>query len=130
MLKLKMVWKFLVWCVKNIISKTFGALGKVVNIKEFAQGHVNQIKKSFRDSFAFGLLNCILSMMITAGIAFMFVTVLHGKEAVTTHFDDARNTVLFALAFDVILYVWCFVSVLYEKFLADHDHVFTILKDE
>lgn len=130
MLKLKMAWKFLVWCVKNFTSKTFGALGKVINIKEFAQGHINQIKKSFRDSFAFGLLNCILSMMVTTGIAVMFVTIMYGKEAATTQYSNAQNTVLFALAVDVMLYVWCFVSVLYEKFLVEHDHVFTILKDE
>ena len=96
----------------------------------FIRQHYEEGKRQFRQNFSYGLLNYILSLFITFAFSAMFSMFMFGASPTVE--DQAKAFTVFGVAFaiDTLFYFTCFIAVTYEKFLADYDHVFTILKED
>ena len=116
---LRMIFHFLSWCIK----KFFGLFsGLTFSLRLHAAKQRDEIRKSFVMSLLGLVISCIICLFIA-----MFIGEVFLGGPVT---DDAISAAKFGMGFNVGVYLYHCVRVLYTMFLEDYDHVFTILKDD
>lgn len=127
---LKMFGHFVAWCSKHVFTAVWETLMTVLIFPRFIASHYEEGKRQFRQNFAYGLLNYVLSLFVTFAFCSMTAMILFGVDLSSE--DRPKMLIMYSVAvgLDTLFYFVCFMSVTYEKFLADYEHVFTLLKEK
>ncbi len=127
--RLRMFMHFLTWCAKGVFGFVFDALKKLLIVHKLFMEHFNDTKKHFRQSFSFGLLNCILSLFVTSALVSCLGLIMYGANMTKSDADNMTMMAAVSLGTTALFYAVAYVSVLYERFLQEYSQVFTILKE-
>lgn len=127
--RLRMFMHFVTWCAKGVLGFVFEALKKLLIVHKLFMEHFNETKKHFRQSFSFGLLNCILSLFITFASVSALGLIMYGLKMTEADADKMTMMAAISLGTTTLFYAVCYISVLYERFLEEYSQVFTILKE-
>lgn len=127
--KLRMFGHFVAWCARHTFKAMWSTLMALLIFPRFIRQHYEDGKRQFRQNFSYGLLNYILSLFIAFAFSAMFSMFMFGASPTVEDQDKVFTILVVAFAIDTLFYFTCFIAVTYEKFLADYDHVFTILKE-
>lgn len=130
MQRLRIFLHFIIWCLKKIGSSIFGFVSGLLFFPKFIGKYYVDTKSQFRQSFSYGMLNCVLSQIITFGMTMFIAAMMFGGNVVLADQKRVLEMVIVSQVITASFYVVCYVSVLYEKFLADYEQVFTILKEK
>jgi ABC-type transport system involved in Fe-S cluster assembly fused permease/ATPase subunit len=121
---------FVTWCLKNIVRNIAALFSGLLVFPKFIRKHYEDTKSQFRQSFSYGMLNCVLSQIITFGMTICIGAVMFGGDLVLSEQKRVFEMIIVSQVITASFYVVCYVSVLYEKFLSDYERVFTILKEK
>jgi hypothetical protein len=127
--RLRMFMHFLTWCAKGIMGFVFDTLKKLLIVHKLFMEHFNDTKKHFRQSFSFGLLNCILSLFVTFAFVAVLSMIMYGNTFTAEEANNSMAMTAVSLGTTALFYAVAYVSVLYERFLEEYSQVFTILKE-
>lgn len=127
--RLRMFMHFLTWCAKGAFGFVFGALKKLLFFPKLLTELFEDAKRQFRQSFSYGLLNYILSLFVTFAFVAAMGLVWYGPSFTSEQSEKMAIMVLVSLSTTSFFYAVAYISVLYERFLAEYSQVFTILKE-
>jgi hypothetical protein len=128
--QVKMFLHFLTWCIKSLLNNIKNFFLGFLQIREILTGYVKHTCDGFRQSFSFGLLGYMLSLMTTMGICSLLDVLVNGAEKVEFFSPTTMSMFMIALCINTVFHFACFAYVMYERFLEEYSTTWNILKDK